>query len=143
MPSQSPSSSVPPPPPPADAPPRRLEQTQLSFREALCDSFDTPRALKAILDLVSDSNVYLNRGRNHTNTAALVAVAEWVTRMLRMFGLGEGSPVDSKGDRLVGWGVAVVEGQEGSADVRPLSPLLRERTLTGFSFGGKTSANQP
>lgn len=91
--------------------PPRLEQAQISFREALSDSFDTTKALQIILNLVSSSNIYLGRGRALTNVPALSAVAEWVTRMLRMFGLGEGSPVDSNGEKVIGWGQVAVEGQ--------------------------------
>lgn len=49
------------------------------------------------------------------NVEALWAVSEWVTRMLRMFGLGEGSATDGLGERVIGWGQ---EGSsEGGADV--------------------------
>lgn len=56
---------------------------------------------------------------------ALAAVEEWITRMLRMLGLGEGSPTDSFGTRSIGWGTAPIEGEEGTADVcNPLILLL-------------------
>jgi cysteinyl-tRNA synthetase len=102
-----------------------LEEAQLAFRLALCDSFDTNKALQILLSLVSTSNTYVARGRKSINVRALVAVAEWVTRMLRMFGLGEGSPTDGNGERVIGWGAAPVQGQEGSADVRSHLPLYR------------------
>lgn len=50
------------------------------------------------------------------NVEALAAVEEWLTRMLRMFGLGEGSPIDSSGERTIGWGTMAVEG-ESEVDV--------------------------
>ncbi|KAL8287549.1 hypothetical protein RQP46_003407 [Phenoliferia psychrophenolica] len=104
----------------------KLEESQLAFREQLCDSFDTPKALGTVLDLVSVSNVYLSGGRSKVNTPAVAAVAEWVTRMLRMFGLGEGSPVDATGAKVVGWGVAPTAGQDDSADRETtLRPLLK------------------
>jgi cysteinyl-tRNA synthetase len=95
----------------------RLEQAQLAFRLALCDSFDTPKGLQIILDLVSATNVYLARGRAEVNISSVVAVADWVTRMLRMFGLGEGAPTNARGERLIGWGTAAAPGQEGAGDV--------------------------
>ena len=55
--------------------------------------------------------------------SAIIAVEEWVTRMLRMLGLGEGSPTDSNGERSIGWGFAPVIGQSQSADVRSLFTL--------------------
>lgn len=101
----------------------RLEQAQIAFRQAMCDSFDTPRGLQIILDLVSATNIYLNRGRANVNVSVAIAVAEWVTRMLRMFGLGEGSPTNARGERVIGWGAAAAPGQEqaGSSDVSVLS----------------------
>lgn len=84
----------------------------------MCDSFDTPKGLQILLDLVSTTNTYLARGRGNVNVSVVVAVAEWVTRMLRMFGLGEGSATNSRGERVIGWGVAAAPGQqEGAADV--------------------------
>lgn len=73
-----------------------------------------------MLDLVSQTNIYLSRGRSSTNVRAVLAVSEWVTRMLRMFGLGEGSPVEGPtGERVVGWGTAPEPGQEDAGvDVR-------------------------
>ncbi|GAA6016231.1 hypothetical protein JCM11491_003776 [Sporobolomyces phaffii] len=104
----------------------KLETAQIDFRAALSDSFDTPRAIQLLLDLVSASNVYLSRGRQNVNVGALSAVSEWVTRMLRMFGLGEGSATDSKGERLVGWGVASSAGEGDSTDKEStLMPYLR------------------
>ncbi|ORY76907.1 tRNA synthetases class I (C) catalytic domain-domain-containing protein [Leucosporidium creatinivorum] len=104
----------------------KLEQAQLAFRVALCDSFDTPKGLQIILDLVSATNVYLARGRAEVNISSVVAVADWVTRMLRMFGLGEGAPTNVRGERLIGWGTAAAPGQEGAGDRQEiLMPYLR------------------
>ncbi|GJN92849.1 hypothetical protein Rhopal_005887-T1 [Rhodotorula paludigena] len=104
----------------------KLESAQVAFRAALCDSFDTPTALQTLLDLVSQTNIYLSRGRNTVNIPAVLAVSEWVSRMLRMFGLGEGSPVDAKGERTIGWGQKADEGQgEGVDREALLMPYLR------------------
>lgn len=97
----------------------RLETAQIEFRAALSDSFDTPRAVQLLLDLVSASNVYLSRGRQNVNVGVVSAVSEWVTRMLRMFGLGEGAATDSNGEKLIGWGIASSPGQGESIDVSP------------------------
>ncbi|BGP18099.1 cysteinyl-tRNA synthetase [Rhodosporidiobolus nylandii] len=109
----------------------KLESSQLAFRTALCDSFDTPTALQVLLDLVSQTNIYLSRGRKNVNVAVLLAVEEWVTRQLRMFGLGEGPEVDMAGERVVGWGQKVEKGAEGGVDREAtLMPYLR--ALSGF-----------
>lgn len=123
----------------------------------MCDSFDTPRALQLLLDLVSQANIYLARGRKNVNVSTLLAVAEWVTRMLRMFGLGEGSPTDGKGERVVGWGVEVAEGQEqgdvsrllclrgcgGKARFARACALLTRVSLSFVSFVSSARVNPP
>ena len=106
-----------------------LEKAQMAFRVALCDSFDTGKGIYTLLDLISLSNIYLNRGRSLVNVPALAAVEEWITRMLRMLGLGEGSPTDSQGTRSIGWGVAPGKGEDGNADVR-LTFTSYEASLT-------------
>lgn len=82
----------------------RLTDTQSRFRSALSDSFDTPAALRLILDLINVTNVYMSRGRKLLNLSVLSAVEDWVTRMLRMFGLGEGPAEGADGRRVIGWG---------------------------------------
>jgi cysteinyl-tRNA synthetase len=77
---------------------KRLYQAQDRFREALCDSFDTPSAVNVLRDLVSRTNVYINSRANELEVSVVEAVARWVGSMLRMFGLGEGDPSD------LGWG---------------------------------------
>ncbi|GAA5945967.1 hypothetical protein JCM3775_007564 [Rhodotorula graminis] len=111
----------------------KLESAQLAFRAALCDSFDTPTALQTLLDLVSQTNIYLARGRSSTNIRAVLAVSEYVTRMLRMFGLGEGSPVEGPaGERVVGWGTAPVPGQEDAGVDRDAVLMPYLRALSSF-----------
>ncbi|TNY18040.1 tRNA synthetases class I (C) catalytic domain-containing protein [Rhodotorula diobovata] len=111
----------------------KLESAQLAFRAALCDSFDTPTALQTVLDLVSQTNIYLSRGRSSTNVRAVLAVSEWVTRMLRMFGLGEGSPVEGPtGERVVGWGTAPEPGQEDAGVDRDAVLMPYLRALSSF-----------
>ncbi|GAA5866886.1 hypothetical protein JCM8547_003907 [Rhodosporidiobolus lusitaniae] len=109
----------------------KLGSAQSAFRSALCDSFDTPTAIQVLLDLVSATNIYLSRGRNNVNVNVLFAVEEWVTRQLRMFGLGEGAPVDAQGEKVIGWGMAVAKGEESDVNRESvLMPYLR--ALSGF-----------
>ncbi|KAG8826237.1 hypothetical protein FRC19_009470 [Serendipita sp. 401] len=97
-----------------------LYRSQHAFRAALCDSFNTPQALQVILDLISYTNVYLKRGRSSTNIDVVRHVAGWITKMLRMFGLGEGPPTE------IGWGTAPASGEDVGADKEVvLMPYLR------------------
>lgn len=94
----------------------KLHETQAEVHQALCDSFDTPKALDLIANLVSAANVYITSRSPVKNTSALEAIAIWVTRILRIFGLGEGSGVSLNGQAEIGWGQLKSE-SDGSADV--------------------------
>jgi cysteinyl-tRNA synthetase len=101
-----------------------LRLAQVAFRKAMCDSIDTVTGVTVLMDIVSKTNVYeRSRSRADVNVSVIEAVAEWVTRMLRMLGLGEG-PI-REGD--LGWGEAVKAGQEGQSIDREdlLMPYLR------------------
>ena len=87
---------------------KRLYQAQDRFREALCDSFDTPTAVNVLRDLVSRTNVYINSRANELDVSVVERVARWVGNMFRMFGLGEGDPSE------LGWGQV---SQDGSASL--------------------------
>jgi len=106
-----------------------LTQTQQSVRAALCDSFNTPEALDRILDLVSKTNVYLSRGRAAVNVPVVEMVATWVTKILRIFGLGEG--VVTRGS--IGWGELEKEGESAVDRESTLMPYLQ--ALSSFRDG--------
>lgn len=81
---------------------KAYHEAQHEFRTHLCDSFNTPRALETLLNLVATVNKYLaERGQGY-NIGPVRVVAEWVTRMLTMFGLGEGAASATAGQ--IGWG---------------------------------------
>ena|ERR1700761_1975587 len=96
---------------------RSLLDSKYAFRVALSDSFNTPEALDVIMKLVSRTNVYIssrNSSKAVVNSDVIRNVAMWVTKMLRMFGLGEGP---DNGD--IGWGeVGEVDGSGIPANVR-------------------------
>jgi cysteinyl-tRNA synthetase len=81
-----------------------LYQAQDRFREALCDSLDTPSAVNVLRDLVSRTNVYINSRANELDVKVVERIARWVGNMLRMFGLGEGDPSE------LGWGQVSQDG---------------------------------
>lgn len=73
--------------------------------------------MQTLLNLVSAANVYrTSQSRSDINVAVLQAVSQWVARMLRMFGLGEGADVDSRGKPVVGWGQARQGGENGAVE---------------------------
>lgn len=117
-----------------------LYRAQHTFRTALCDSFNTPQAVQALNDLVSYTNVYLKRGRSATNISSIRQVAGWITKMLRMFGLGEGSPQE------IGWGASTSAsgGEDVSADKETvLMPYLRALSTFRDEVRKKAMAKDP
>ncbi|KAF8902901.1 tRNA synthetases class I (C) catalytic domain-containing protein, partial [Gymnopilus junonius] len=96
----------------------RLYESQAAFREALCDSFNTPAALDILRDLVSRTNVYINSRGRALNVNLVKNIAEWVGKMLRMFGLGEGESYE------IGWGQLDEAGGSGNRE-EILMPSLR------------------
>jgi cysteinyl-tRNA synthetase len=91
-------------------------QTQTSFHNSLCDSFNTPDALIHLRDLVSRTNVYINSQGKNLNIGLIDNITRWVGKMLKMFGLGEGETTE------IGWG------QEATGDDNINVSLI------GFSF---------
>ena len=87
-----------------------FNQSQFAFREALCDSFNTPAAVDVLRDLISRTNVYINSRGKLLNITLIQNIAQWVGNMLRMFGLGEGEKTE------LGWGQQDETG--GNVDVR-------------------------
>jgi len=94
-------------------------ESQLNFRVALCDSFNTPMALDVLRDLVSKTNIYINSRGKHLNIGVVEAVARWISQMLRIFGLGEGDRTE------IGWGQGAEEDRTVNRE-EVLMPYLRQ-----------------
>ena len=71
-----------------------LESAKANLDAALCDSFNTPLAMRVLSDLVTETNL-LGLANN-----TLLSTARWITRIVTIFGL------DPKGDlntERIGW----------------------------------------
>ncbi|KIM45332.1 hypothetical protein M413DRAFT_66439 [Hebeloma cylindrosporum] len=105
-----------------------LYQSQSSFREALCDSFNTPVAVDVLRDVISRTNVYINSRGKALNVKLVENVAQWVGKQLRMFGLGEGEKSE------LGWGQLDETGANANVSREEvLMPYLR--SLSSFRDG--------
>lgn len=75
-----------------------------AVHDALCDSIDTPSAMRHLQDLVKQTNIYISSKkdkRESPNHQALEGIAKYLTHMLRVFGANEeeqtiGFPVAGK-----------------------------------------------
>ncbi|GAB7347056.1 hypothetical protein MBLNU459_g3195t1 [Dothideomycetes sp. NU459] len=70
-----------------------LQSAKIKLDDALCDSFDTPTAMRVISDLITAYNSERNVSDDTTRT-----FAAWITEIVNIFGL-ESSPEPSR----VGW----------------------------------------
>lgn len=68
-----------------------------------------------LTELVSSANVYLQARPRPRNIEPVKSVAQWITRMLKMFGLGEGAAIHQDG--AIGWGETMKAGQEEQTTV--------------------------
>ncbi|CAG9970651.1 unnamed protein product [Clonostachys byssicola] len=59
-----------------------LEKAKAGLHEALCDSFDTPAAMRIVSDFISECNVM-----EDLPSSALLSGARWVNRIATIFGL--------------------------------------------------------
>ncbi|KAJ2309418.1 cysteinyl-tRNA synthetase [Coemansia sp. RSA 2705] len=96
---------------------RALDAARALVHRALLDSFDTPAAMRAIQDLVARTNAYLQRGRDAIDAQPVRAAAEYVTRMMRVFGMA------ADGARI-GWRADSGSGAEKSPE-ETLLPVAR------------------
>lgn len=71
------------------------------------------------MNLVATVNKYLAERGQAYNIGPVRVVAEWVTRMLTMFGLGEGAAVASAGQ--IGWGKKGEAAGAGDVSLPPMS----------------------
>lgn len=101
----------------------QFEEAKSKFHDALCDSFDTPAALRVLSDLVTAYN-----SQKQVLDELSTAIARWITDMVVMFGLD----ADHKADQI-GWsGIDIPE--QAKPFVYPLADLrdrVREQAIAG------------
>lgn len=64
-----------------------LKKADKEVMLGLQDSFDTPRAMRAIYELVKEANIYINTHKASADIRELEKVARWVTKIVDIFGL--------------------------------------------------------
>jgi len=76
-----------------------VEKAQLEMKSALSDSFDTPRAMRVISELIKEANIHVGTQKSDLDLKGLEDAARWVTKMVGIFGLDSNSspPYDGLG----------------------------------------------
>ena len=83
-----------------------LEQAKKDLDAALCNSFDTPRAMLVLLGLIKDANIHIREHRSDADLAAVEKAARWITRVVGIFGLDANASPPYRG---LGWAPTNVE----------------------------------
>ncbi|KAJ2140587.1 cysteinyl-tRNA synthetase [Coemansia sp. RSA 678] len=87
-----------------------LKDAKSQVHSALLDSFDTPTAMRAIQEIVSRTNTYLQRGRDNIDLQIVQTVVEYVSRIMHVFGMSNESSA-------LGWGLSTASSDgQGAAD---------------------------
>ncbi|XP_048585509.1 cysteine--tRNA ligase, cytoplasmic-like isoform X2 [Nematostella vectensis] len=101
----------------------KFHEKKDGVHQALCDSIDTPGALRHMQDLVKLSNIYISNKKQRNESAnkqLLEGVAKYITQMLKIFGANEGV-------QLIGFGSAVQQSGGNQEEVAlPYVQLLAD-----------------
>uniref|UniRef100_A0A914PYA4 Cysteine--tRNA ligase, cytoplasmic n=1 Tax=Panagrolaimus davidi TaxID=227884 RepID=A0A914PYA4_9BILA len=83
----------------------KFNASKTVIHEALCDSFDTRKVIETIRSILTESNTYITttEATGTINVDLLFTIAQYITRMLRIFGvIPEGNeigyPTDASGE---------------------------------------------
>jgi len=111
-----------------------LLQKQKSVRDALCDNFNTPKAIQELFELMTQTNKYLSQNPKEIKIPLVRQVSKFVFDILLSFGIYE------QGDYPSVTGA----GQEGGASyeetITPLMNVLtkyRDQVKNNAGEGGK------
>ncbi|KAK0103189.1 hypothetical protein ONS95_014985 [Cadophora gregata] len=77
-----------------------VEKAQAEMRSALTDSFDTPRAMRVISELIKEANIHIGTHKSDLDIKGLEDAARWVTKMVGIFGLDSNASPPYEG---LGW----------------------------------------
>ncbi|KUJ17832.1 uncharacterized protein LY89DRAFT_684758 [Mollisia scopiformis] len=77
-----------------------LEKAQSEMQSALTDSFDTPRAMRILAEIVRDANKHDSEPGSATDITGLKSIARWITKMVGIFGLDANASPPYEG---LGW----------------------------------------
>lgn len=64
-----------------------LEQAKKDLHAALSNSFDTPRAMRVLGEIIKTANLHIREHGSDADLAAVEAVARWITKLVGIFGL--------------------------------------------------------
>lgn len=101
-----------------------LENAETELKNALSDSFDTPKAMRVIHELIRDANIYINTHKADIEVRELEKVARWVTKVAGIFGLDANARPPYDG---LGWAATPLNGTINPQEaIAPYSEVYRD-----------------
>lgn len=101
-----------------------LDKAQADLHIALTESFDTPRAMLSLQELIKDSNVHIGSRKSDLDIKGLEKVARWVTKIVGIFGLDANATAPYNG---LGWASTSVDSKHTPEQiVAPYSEVFKQ-----------------
>lgn len=94
----------------------KLRAKQASVREAICDDFNTPKAIGELFELVTLTNGYLSQDPKDIKIPLVRTVSKFVFHILKCFGIYE------DGDYPIVTGAGEAEGAQSHEEM--IAPLM-------------------
>jgi len=115
-----------------------LTKAQSEMDAALNDSFDTPRTMRIIYELIKEANIYNNTHKASADVEALAAVARWVTKIVGIFGLDKNAVAPYDG---LGWASSATSSSADPKEtVAPYATVYQEVKKEVESLGLSSEA---
>lgn len=110
---------------------KELGQAEQDVHAALCNSFDTPRAMQVILRLVNVTNSYLKDNKD-ADLAEIRAIARWITKVVGIFGLDANAEAPYDG---LGWASTLPSNVDPKTAVEPYASMMKRVQQDAASLG--------
>ncbi|RAL62922.1 hypothetical protein DID88_004763 [Monilinia fructigena] len=101
-----------------------LDKAEADIQIALTESFDTPRAMLILQELIKESNVHIGSHKSDLDIKGLEKIARWVTKIVGIFGLDANATAPYEG---LGWASTSVDSNHTPEQiVAPYSQVFKQ-----------------
>lgn len=98
-----------------------LKIYQKEVDNALSDSFDTPKAMRAINELVKETNIHISTHKSDFDVRAVETIARWITKLIGIFGLDANAKAPYDG---LGWTSFIASNSSPEETIKPFADVF-------------------